>query len=176
MKLSLHDHFTDAGIEKWFQALGVVNAPTPRRNIQTALAFFDLHMPSLAPDRAADYLRAMDLSRAVTRVTLTPADRVIAFRLGNESPFKLFYARSGASPYRSGINPAGRSIVRFRPRGAAAALESFTTGVIDVWTIPADDQRTVSIAVRANTSGVMVLGGGAQLIIPRSYALLEVIA
>ena len=175
MNLSLHDHFTDAGIAKWFEALGVVNAPTPRRNIRTALSFFSVHMPSLSTDMAANFLRAIDLSRSVATVTLTPADRVIAFRLGNESPFKLFYARSGASPHRSGINPAGRSIVRFRPRAAAPALESFTTGVIDVWTIPAENQP-LTIAPRANTTGIMALGGGAQLIIPRSWALLEIVA
>jgi hypothetical protein len=175
MNLSLQDHRSDAGVAKWVQALGVVNAPTPNRSIRTALAFFSEHMPTLSPDMAANFIRAMDVSRSVSRVTLTPADHVIAFRLGNESPFKLFYTRAGASPMRSGINAAGRTIVRFRPRVPAPALESFTTGTIDVWTVRADDQP-LTVAPRANTAGVMVAGGGVQLIIPRSYAVLEVTA
>lgn len=175
MKLSLQDHLSDAGIAKWLQAVGVVDAPTPHRNMRAALSFFSQHMPTLSSDMAANFIRAMDLSRTVGQVLLTPADRVIAFRLGNESPFKLFYTRAGASPARSGINSAGRAIVRFRPRVPAPALESFTTGTIDVWTVPADNQP-LTVVPRANTTGVMVAGGGVQLIIPRSYAVLEVTA
>jgi hypothetical protein len=175
MNLSLQDHRSDAGVAKWLQAVGVVNAPTPNRNIRTALSFFSEQMPALSPDMAANFIRAMDLSRPVSKVMLTPADRVIAFRLGNESPFKLFYTRSGASPMRSGINAAGRAIVRFRPRATAPALESATTGTVDVWTVPSDNQP-LTVAPRGNTTGVMVAGGGVQLIIPRSYAVLEVIA
>src|SRR5688572_11048499 len=122
MKLSLQDHQSEVGISKWLQEVAVVDAPTPHKNMRTALWFFSQYMPTLPPEKAANFIRAMDLSRPVGKVTLTPADRVIAFRAGNESPFKLFYARSGASPTRSGINPAGRAIVRFRPRVVAPAL------------------------------------------------------
>jgi hypothetical protein len=116
----------------------------------------------------------MDLSRPVRDLTLTAADRVIAFRVGNESPFKLFYTRAGASPNASGINPHGRSAVRFGVRGTARALESYTTGTLDVWTLPGDDQPLV-FAPRANRSGVMVTGGGIQLIIPRSHSVLQMV-
>jgi hypothetical protein len=76
------------------------------------------------------------------RSHLTGADRVIAFRVGNGSPFKLFYTRAGASSFASGINPAG-SILRFGVRGSARALESYTTGTLDVWTVPSEDQPLV---------------------------------
>jgi hypothetical protein len=50
---------------------------------------------------------------------MLPADRVIAFRVGNESPFKLFYTRAGASPFaassrgilKSAVEDAHRSVV-----------------------------------------------------------------
>jgi hypothetical protein len=174
MTLSLNDYLSDVGIIKWIEAIGVTNAPLPRRNVGTALAFFSNSMPSLPPEMAANFLRAMDLSRPVTVVTLKANEPVIAFRVGNESPFKLFYTRPGASQYSSGINPAGRSVVKFVVRIPTQALESYTTGAIDVWTLPASDQA-LSIAPRGNTTGVMVPGGGVQLIIPRSPSVLLVV-
>lgn len=175
MSLSLDDYRSDAGISKWITEAGVTDAPVPRRNLRTALAFFRQAMPTLPASMAANFLRAMDLSRPVVDRTLTPADRVIAFRVGNESPFKLFYTRPGASPYSSGINPHARSVVRFRVRGMARALESYTSGTLDVWTVPAEDQP-LTFAPRANRSGVMVAGGGTQLIIPRSFAVLQMVS
>lgn len=172
MSLSLEDYRSDAGVSKWIAEVGVSDAPVPRRNLRTALAFFRQAMPTLGVGMAANFLRAMDLSRPVLDRMLTPTDRVIAFRVGNESPFKLFYTRAGASPFASGINPAGRSIVRFDVRGSARALESYTTGTLDVWTVPSEDQPLV-FAPRANRSGVWVAGGGTQLIIPRSFAVLR---
>jgi hypothetical protein len=173
MSLSLEDYRSDVGIGKWIAEVGVTDAPVPRRNLRTALAFFRQTMPALGAPMAANFLRAMDLSRPVLDRMLAPADRVVAFRVGNESPFKLFYTRGGASPFASGINPHGRGIVRFEVRGNARALESYTTGTLDVWTIPSEDQPLV-FAARANRSGVMVAGGGTQLIIPRSFAVLQV--
>lgn len=172
MSLSLSDYRSDVGIDKWIAEVGVTDAPVPRRNLRTALAFFSQAMPALGASMAVNFIRAMDLSRPVVDRVLTAADRVVAFRVGNESPFKLFYTRSGASPFASGINPNGRSIVRFAVRGTARALESYTSGTLDVWTVPADDQP-LTFAPRANRSGVMVGGGGTQLIIPRSYAVLQ---
>ena len=174
MPLSLNDYLSDQGIAKWFEQLGATDAPIPRANVRTALQFFSRHMSTLPAEMALNFLRAMDLSRPVKSLTLTSADSVIAFRVGNESPFKLFYTRSGASPHSSGINPAGRSAVRFRVRTAAPALESYTTGAIDVWTVPAREQQ-LTVAPRANSTGYMAAGGGTQLIIPRSYDVLEVV-
>lgn len=173
MSLSLNDYRSDVGISKWIAALGVSDAPVPRHNVRVALSFFSQAMPALPSDMAANFLRAMDLSRPVVDRVLTPADRVVAYRVGNESPFKLFYARAGFSQHFSGINPAGRSVVRFEVRGTARALESYTTGTLDVWTLPSSDQPLI-FAPRANKSGVMVAGGGTQLIIPRAHSLLRV--
>jgi hypothetical protein len=174
MSLSLNDHRSDQGISKWIEVVGVTDAPVPRNGIKTALAFFASCMPALPVAMAAHFLRAMDLSRPVRDVVLTPADRIVAFRVGNESPFKLFFTRLGASQFASGINPHGRSIVKFRARNSARALESYTTGTIDVWTLRGDDQM-LSLAPRANSAGVMVAGGGIQLIIPRSHSVLDVL-
>lgn len=174
MSLSLEDYRSDVGIGKWITEVGVGDAPVPRRNLRTALAFFSQAMPTLPVGMAANFLRAMDLSRPVNDLMLTPSDRVIAFRVGNESPFKLFYTRSGASAHTSGINPNARSIVRFAVRGTARALESYTTGTVDVWTVPSEDQP-LTFAPRASKSGVMVAGGGTQLIIPRSFAVLQMV-
>ena len=172
MSLSLEDYRSDVGVAKWIAEVGVTDAPVPRRNLRTALAFFRQAMPMLPVAMAANFLRAMDLSRPVVDIMLTPSDRVIAYRVGNESPFKLFYTRAGASPHASGINPHARSIVRFQVRGTARALESYTSGTLDVWTVPSEDQP-LTFAPRANKSGVMVAGGGTQLIIPRAFALLQ---
>jgi hypothetical protein len=175
MTLSLDDYRSDAGITKWIEAAAVSDAPVPRKNVRLALSFFSQAMPTLPTDMAANFLRAIDLSRPVHDRLLTPADRVIAYRVGNESPFKLFYTRAGASPFNSGINPAGRSIVKFEVRSTARALESYTSGTLDVWTLPASDQL-LSFSPRANRSGVMVAGGGTQLIIPRAHSVLRVVS
>jgi hypothetical protein len=174
MTLSSSDYRSDVGIGKWLAEVGVTDAPVPRSNLRTALAFFSQAMPALGTAMAANFLRAMDLSRPVIDRVLSPVDRVVAFRSGNESPFKLFYTRSGASPFSSGINPAGRSIVRFEVRGTARALESYTTGTLDVWSVPSEDQP-LTFSPRAKRSGTMVGGGGTQLIIPRSFAVLRVV-
>jgi hypothetical protein len=174
MSLSLSDYRSDVGVAKWIEALGVSDAPLPRSNVRVALAFFSQAMPTLPTDMAANFLRAMDLSRKVHDRMLSSADRVVAYRVGNESPFKLFYTRASASPHTSGINPAGRSIVRFQVLGAARALETYTSGTLDVWTVPSSEQL-LSFAPRANKSGVMVAGGGTQLIIPRAASVLRVV-
>ena|SRR5688572_21888006 len=172
MSLSLQDYRSDVGIDKWIAEVGVTDAPLPRRNIRIALSFFSQAMASLPSSMAAHFLRAMDLSKPVVDTVLTRADRIIAFRTGNESPYKLFYARSGASAFSSGINPAGRSVVRFEVRTTARALETHTSGTLDVWTLPASDQPRFT-SVRQLSRGVMVAGGGTQLIIPRAHSLLQ---
>ncbi len=137
-KLSLKDWMTEAGIDKWFTQLRARDAPVPRENVKTAFRFFDLHTPGLAADLALSFLLAMDLSRPVRSIPLMPKERVIAFRTGQESPFKLFFTRSGASVHLSGVNPHGRSAVHFRVRVPCPALESYTTGTIDTWSITAE--------------------------------------
>jgi hypothetical protein len=167
MPLSLSDHQTDGGITSWIQAVGVTDAPLPRRNLKAALTFFSRQMPGLSPEMAAHFIRAMDSSRPVREVVLWPGDPLIAFRVGAESPYKLFYGRSGGSKYTSGINHAGRSIVRFEVKTTVVALESYTSGFIDCWTVPDSTQHTVPYG-RAMSLGVVVAGGDVQLIIPRS--------
>ncbi len=175
-KLSLKDWMTDKGLAKWFVQLNAVNAPRPRANLKTALKFFDSKMPTLKADDALNFMLATDMSKSVRSVMLTSKDNIIAFRTGNESPFKLFYTRSGASKHSSGINPVGRSIVRFSVRSACPALESYTTGAKDVWSIPADGQNlTVYLRNKKSSIGVTAFGGGIQLIIPNSQRYLDVV-
>jgi len=172
MSLSVKDHLVDANLSAWIAEIGCTNAPIPRRNIKVALSFFDANMPDVSVADAVSFLAAMDLSKAVNRVYLSPGDRVIGFRLPGESPYKLFFARRGASPHKSGINPAGRGPVHFTVRSTVQALESFTTGAIDTWT-PRPPGQATTIAPRAKKwygkeFGVMALAGGGQLIIPAS--------
>ena len=176
--LSINDHLSDSGINKWVAELGCTTAPGPRHNIKTALAFFAREMPLLPIKDAVGFLAAMDLSKRVSEVMLRPGERVLGFRTGNESPFKLFFARRGASPYRSGINAAPRGPVHFVVRTPVRALESFTTGAKDFWTSTTPDQPA-TFTPRAKKwfgqeFGVMAAGGGAQLIIPESYSNLLV--
>ena len=178
MNLSLSDHGSEKGLDKWVAELGCTNAPVPRQGIRTALAFFASHMPRLPIADAVAFLAAMDLSKTVKEVTLAPGDRVIGFRTGNESPFKLFFARRGASMHSSGINVANRGPVHFTVRTAIRALESCTTGTKDTWT-PAQVGQRIGFAPRAQKwfgkeFGVMVAGGGGQLIIPESHSALLV--
>lgn len=173
-QLSLQDWMSEQGIAKWMGRLGTTDAPLPRANVRVALQFFATNMPSLPPTMALNFLLAMDLSRPVRALQLSPLDRLIAFRSGVESPFKLFYTRSGASAHSSGINPFGRTAVRFRPRMACPALESWTTGAKDVWSLVSDDQQLV-VAPRAAAWSVIAFGGGVQLIVPNAHRYLEVI-
>src|SRR5690606_19946909 len=101
-------------------------------------------------------------------------ERLIGFRTQTESPFKLFFARRGSSPHRSGINTTGRGPVHFTVRSTVQALESFTTGAIDTWT-PRQPGQASTPSPRSQKwfgkeFGVMVQGGGGQLIIPESYS------
>ena len=176
--LSLHDHLSDPGVDKWVAEIGCTSAPMPRQNIRTALAFLAREMPTLPIADAVGFLVAMDLSKRVAEVTLRPGERLIGFRTGTESPFKLFFARRGASAHRSGINTAGRGPVHFVVRTPVQALESSTTSAKDTWTRPVPGQL-VSPAPRARKwfgqeFGVMVAGGGGQLIIPESFSHLLV--
>jgi hypothetical protein len=173
MTLSINDHLSDAGIDKWVAELGCTSAKVPRENIKTALAFFAREMPRLPIADAVAFLAAMDLSKPVKDVTLKAGERLIGFRTETESPFKLFFARRGASPHASGINTARRGPVHFVVRTPVRALESSTTGAKDTWTRPTPGQRA-TIAPRAKKwfgqeFGVMAAGGGGQLIIPESY-------
>jgi len=178
MKLSLKDHQSEAGLNKWVAEIGCTNAPVPRQNIKSALMFFDTEMPTLSIADAVSFLAAMDLSKPVRSVLLQPGERVIGFRTATESPFKLFFARRGSSAHTSGINTAQRGPVHFTVRAAVRALESFTTGTKDNWTAMRPGQA-VGMTPRAQKwfgreFGVMVIGGGGQLIIPESYSHLLV--
>ena len=105
---------------------------------------------------------------------LPPSESLVGFRRGDESPFKLFYARPSASAVKLGIIADGRSIVRFQVRAPAPALKSYASGFIDTWSILADGRNT-TVAPRVNSTGMMVLGGGIQLLIPNSPTLLTMI-
>jgi hypothetical protein len=178
--LSINDYLSEPGIDKWVAELGCTNAPVPRRNIRTALAFFAREMPGLPLKDAVGFLAAMDLSKTVTETMLRTGERLVGFRTGTESPFKLFFARRGASAHASGINTAGRGPVSFVVRVPVRALESSTTAAKDTWTRMAPGQPA-SVAPRAKkwfgddaAFGTMALGGGGQLIIPESYGSLLV--
>ena len=178
MSLSVNDHLSDAGISKWIAELGCTDAPIPRRGVKITLSFFASAMPNLSIADAVAFLAAMDLSKPVNRVYLTPGERVIGFRTPTESPFKLFFARRGSSVHTSGVNPTGRGPVHFTVRGPVLALETFTTAAIDTWT-RAQPGQPVTIAPRAKKwfgkeFGVMATAGGVQLIIPQSYSHLLV--
>lgn len=163
--LSLRDWMSDSGVTKWIQALGIIDAPSRRAGIKTSLQFFQQEMPALPICRAKSFLAAMDLSRKVAPIVLHKGEKVIAFRNRAESEYKLFYTRPGASIYRSGINPHGRIAIQYSVLKITPALESHTTGVIDVWSIPAAFQH-LSVAPLATDFGVMASGGGVQLVIP----------
>jgi hypothetical protein len=171
--LSIGDYRSDTGLDKWVAELGCTNAPVPRQGIRTALAFFAREMPGLPVPDAADFLGAMDLSKPVQEVTLRPGERVIGFRTATESPFKLFFARRGASPDMLGVNAAGRSPIHYVVRTPVRALESHTAGAKDTWTRPASRQPA-SVAPRTRAFGVLAGGGAKQLIIPDSYSRLLV--
>jgi len=162
---SLSDHRSDAGISKWIAQLNVSIAPMTRLGVKTALAFFQNRMPTLPPQMAFNFLLAMDLSKRVNNINLRLNEELLAFRSPSEPEFKLFHTRPGASKHNSGVNPAGRVAVQYQVHQSCPALESYTTGAIDVWSIPASGQMT-TVAPRSNSTGVMAMGGGIQLIIP----------
>jgi hypothetical protein len=176
--LSINDYLSEPGIDKWVAELGCTSAPVPRHGIKTALAFFAREMQGLSIADAVGFLAAMDLSKRVAEVMLRPGERLVGFRTGTESPFKLFFARRGSSQHASGINTAPRGPVHFVVRTPVRALESITTGAKDTWTRTTPGQL-VSVAPRAKKwfgqeFGVMAMGGGGQLIIPESNRTLLV--
>lgn len=166
MAFSLNDHRSQAEVTRWIEALGVVDAPVPRKNVQESLSFFEKYMPRLDPAMAQNFLRATDLSKPVRAVPLKQGERLIAFRTAGESPFKLFFTRPGQSKHSSGLNPEGRGAVHFTVRAAVWALESYTTGAIDTWTPLAPGQPTTIAPRQHPKRGYMAQAGGLQLIIP----------
>ena len=180
MTLSLQDHLSEKGLDKWIAEIGCANAPVPRKNVKTALAFFASQMPQLTIADALSFLVAMDLSKDVRAVSLETGERLIGFRTQTESPFKLFFARRGSSSQTLGVNAAGRGCVSFVVRASVRALESRTAGAKDTWSRTMPGQR-LSVAPRSKKwygaefpTGVLAAGGGAQLIIPESYSHLLV--
>jgi hypothetical protein len=157
-QLSLKDYQSEAGLDAWVAAVGVVNASVPRAGIATSLQFFQRYMPLLSVTLAVSFLRGFDLSKRVSEVTLTPGERLIAYRGPAESQFKTFYTRSGRSLWNVGVNPAGRRFVTFRVRIPLTALQSFASPAKDIWT-----QAGI---------GYLAAGGATQLIIPESYRAL----
>ena len=172
-ELRLKDWMNETQLAKWFVQLNATDAPRSRANLKTALKFFHRHMARLPPDTALSFMLATDLSKPVKAIQLSSRDNLIAFRSGFESPFKLFYTRTGASKHTSGINPFGRTAVRFKVRMPCPALESYTTGTKDVWSL-VDAKDELIVAPRNKSYSVMATGGGIQLIVPKSYRFLEV--
>ena len=180
MTLSLNDHLSEQGLDKWIAEIGCTNAPVPRRNVKIALAFFAAQMPRLAIADAVSFLVAMDLSKEVKVVELPMGERLVGYRTQTESPFKLFFARRGTAPETLGVNLAGRGPVSFVVRAPVRALESYTTGAKDTWSKTLPGQR-LSVAPRSRKwygselpLGVIASGGSGQLIIPESYSHLLV--
>jgi hypothetical protein len=178
MTLSLHDYLSERGLDKWVAELGCTDALVPRQGIRTSLAFFVEHMPRLQVRDAVGFLAAMDLSKPVHDVPLAPGVRLIGFRTETESPFKLFFARRGASAHALGVNTARRGPVHFVVRTTVWALESWTSPTIDSHT-PRGAGQGMTVAPRAKKwfgreFGVMVPAGGQQLVVPESYSHLLV--
>ncbi len=157
------------GYDKWCSELGVPNSPLTRRGISTSLQFFHRHMPDLPRDMAKNFMKAMDLHKAVAEVSLSKDTKVAAFRKMNENPFKLFYTRPGYSMYHAGINPTytleaeqvqdERKYFLYVVKTTAVALQSYAAPAKDTWTDP-------SVSYLAS-------GGAIQYLIPNSYLRLE---
>lgn len=153
-QLSFRDAGDEAKLAAWAVAVGVVDAPVPRRGISEALRFFRRHMPTLPPSMAVAFLRATDLSKPVRCVRVMPGEVLIGYRSWTESQFKLFFTRPGRSAWNAGLNPTGRRYVRFQVRVPFEALESFAGPAKDTWSMPGREY--------------LALGGATQLIVPHS--------
>ena len=158
-RLSFDDYRSEIGIKAWVAAARVSDAPRTRHGISEALKFFQANMRALSPERALDFLRCMDLSRPVARVTLLPGERIIGYRGPAESQFKLFFSRPGRSAQNLGVNPTDRRFVAFNVRAPTSALESIASPAKDTWSQPRE---------------YMANGGATQLLLPNSFASLLV--
>lgn len=159
-KLSFDDYRSDVGLKAWVAAARVTDAPRTRHGISEALQFFRANMRSASPARALDFLRCMDLSRPVSRVTLVPGERIIAYRGPAESQFKLFFSRPGRGVHNLGVNPTDRRFIAFDVRAPAPALESIASPARDTWSQPLREY--------------MASGGATQLLLPDSFSYLLV--
>ena len=164
------EFLTGKGYEKWFAELGVTDAPVTRRGLATTLKFFHDQMPSLPRKSQLSYLKGIDLHQLVEEVTLEAGCVVSAYRKHNEDPFKTFYTRPGNSVHRLGVNPepggVARGHVRYRVKSPVVALESKCAPAWDTWS----DDRPEHLRHYYEASG-----RGAQLIIPESRAVLEIV-
>lgn len=172
-QLSLRDGLSEPGLQRWLTALSIPDAPLRRQGLRTALQYFQMRMPSLPAPDALLLMGAMDLSKPVRALDLKPGDVLIGARTPVESPFKLFFTRAGRAMHQSGINTHDRRTVRFEVHTPCTVLESHTTGTLDGWTAASPAQQRYS-SPRAQTLGVMVLGGNVQLIVPHSARYLRV--
>jgi hypothetical protein len=146
--------------DSWLKALSVTLAPATQAAIQTFLGFCTSHMPGLSIDDQLSFLRGIDLHSPVTVVDLEPGTTLAAFRYNTPNPFRLFYAKVGASVHSLGVNPTGRSFRRFRVIHRAKALESRCAAARETWTEEADHRASFE-------------GGGTQYMLPKAEHVLQ---
>lgn len=151
---------------KWLSEIGVSDAPLCRAGLATALKFFDSQMPSLPRETRLSFLKAMDLHKPVKLTVLAPPAIVAAWRKDDEDPLKLFYTKGGTSVHALGVDPSGRSFVRFRVLHTVPVLESITSGF--------------RVKGKADLNGIepppyVASGGGIQYVIPNASQHLDVI-
>ncbi len=74
---------------------------------------------------------------------LAPHEGLIAFRSGSQSPARLFSSSTRRVETQRWHQPFGRAAVGFRPRLPCRALQSYTTGAKDVWSLVSIAQTLV---------------------------------
>ena len=143
--------------EEWLVLLGKPKAPPlVLQRLETALGFLRERLPGRTAESIAGYLKGMDLSKPVRRVTLGRGQELVMY--GDPARPGLFLTKPGTAMDRLGINPNGRQFLRFRLTKDVEALESRANPYPDTWTEPGKKYQAG--------------GGGTQYILPDVKALI----
>lgn len=167
--------------EDWLIALTKPKAPPlVRERLEVALNYFKDKLPSRSLESIEGYVKGIDLAKPVNRVTLGKGEELVMY--GDPNKPGLFYTKPGTAMNRLGINPNGRSFVRYRLKQSIETLEARAAAFNDTWTRPGKRplvQRDGSPMTLPNGNPAvaddkfMAGGGGLQYIIPDMDALIR---
>lgn len=167
--------------EEWLIALTKPKAPPlVRERLEVVLTYLKDKMPSKPLESIEGYIKGIDLAKPVARVTLAAGDQIVMY--GNPNKPGLFYTKPGTSMNRLGINPEGRSFVRYRLKNSIETLEARAAAFNDTWTKPGKNplfhQDGSPMILPSGKQAVadakyMADGGGVQYMIPDMESLIR---
>ncbi len=152
-------------VEEWLLLLTKPKAPPlVRARLEVALRYFRESFGGRSWESILGYLKGIDFSKPVGVTTLRRGQMLAMY--GDSNRPGLFLTKIGTGMDRLGINPKGRSFVRYEVVDDVEALESSAGSYADTWTDPGKvPMRTPSGSTLEANKKYQAGGGGTQYIL-----------